>query len=347
MRPAAIAAVFLSVAGSGVLHAAPQFTADAIETEPGRDMRYVRMFVGEKGSRYEFQISGQPVVQIVKPGEGVALTLFPLSRTYLESRSSPDTSPAGFRPMAACQPSPLVDCKMEAETQAGSPSPQKIERWTVTSKAEPGGVRLWWDTQRKIAVRQEFPDGRVMQANMLGTLSFDNRTVENWEFLYLAPSGSYQRGMTLFSPELGFAVAEKQPGGVSRELRNIQLGELDAKLFEAPEGYKKMESAQPVRGADAPGAALPIMPAPSSPMPVSQPNAPIGPMTAPQPQGPRPVMPFGFPAIPTQAGSPAVNVPAPSNPPPPYPPYSWQLGPSPQAWRPDRQGPGFEPAARP
>jgi len=319
MRPAAIAAILLSVAVGGIAHAAPQFTADAVEIEPGRDMRYVRLYFGEKGSRYEFRVSGQPVVQIVKPREGIALTLFPLSRTYLESRNAPN-APVGFRPSVACQPSPIVECRMEADTPAEGAGAQKIERWTIISRGEPVGVRLWWDTQRKIAVREEYPDGRVMQASMLGTLTFDNRTVENWEFLYLSPSGSYQRRTSLFSPELGFAVAEKQPGGASRELRNVQLGEPDAKLFEAPEGYQKVDVAVPPQGVSPGRGAEAAAPASAAPMPASQPSAPMGqtgPMTMPQPQA------LQHP-----------TAPAPSNTPPPFPPYGWQMGPSPQAPRP-------------
>ncbi len=352
MRAAAIAAVLLSVPVCGAVEAAPQFTADAIETEPGHDMRYVRLAFGEKGSRYEYQVSGQPVVQIVKPTEGIALTLFPLTRTYIESKNGLGAVPAGFRPLVACQSSPVVACKKEADASAEGLGAQKIERWTITSMSEPAGMHRWWDPQRKFAVREEFSDGRVMQANMLGTMTFDNRSVENWEFLYLAPNGSYQRGFSLFSPDLGFAIAEKQPGGISRELRNIQPGEPDAKLFEAPEGYKKVDvsppspvfpaSAPPLRSAEAPFA--------TQPMAVSQPNAligQIGSMTAPQLQAGQPAMPIGFPPTQTQASSQPVTAPSAFDASPPLPPYNWRLSPGPQAPRPDQQGPGAEPGARP
>ncbi len=348
MRAAAIAAVLLSGAISGTVHAAPQFTADAIETEPGHDLRYVRLFFGEKGSRYEFQVSGQPIVQIVKPGDGIALTLFPLTQTYMESRNGPGPLPTGFRPMVACQSSPFVECKKEADASAESLGAQKIERWTITSMGGPARLHRWWDPQRKFAVREEFHDGRVMQANMLGTMSFDNRTVENWEFLYLLPNGSYQRGFTLFSPDLGFAVAERQPGGVSRDLRNIHPGEPDAKLFEVPEGYKKVNVAPPAL--PFPAGPLPGRnvepPSAGQPIPVSQPNVPLGQMgpgTMPQPQATQPPVPAGFPTAQTQASSAPVTVPAP----PPFAPYGWQFGPGPQASRPDQQGFGAQPGARP
>jgi hypothetical protein len=326
MRAAAIAALLLSVPVSGTVHAAPQFTADAIETEPGHDMRYVRLHFGEKGSRYEFQVSGQPVVQIVKPAEGIALTLFPLSRTYLESKNVPSPVPAAFRPMVPCEPSPVVECRREADTQGESQAAQKIERWTVVTMSEPAGVHRWWDPQRKFAVREEFHDGRVMQANMLGTTSLDNRTVENWEFLYLSPYGGYQRGLSLFSPDLGFAVAEKQPGGVSRELRNIQPGEPDSKLFEVPEGYKKVDVTPPALlspPGTQPGRNM-VPHAPGQPFPVSLPNAPTGqtaPMTMPQPQVIPPSMPIGFPSAQTQASSATVTAPASSNGAPSFAPY--------------------------
>src|SRR5208282_6219125 len=97
MKAAAIVAAFLSVAGIGTACAGPQFTADAVETEPGHDMRYVRMFVGDKASRFEFQVAGQPVVEIVRAAEGKLLTLFPLSRTYTEGQAAPGALFAEFQ----------------------------------------------------------------------------------------------------------------------------------------------------------------------------------------------------------------------------------------------------------
>ncbi len=270
MKATAIVVAFLSVAGIGTACAGPQFTADAIETEPGHDMRYVRMFVGDRASRLEFQVAGQPVVEIVRAAEGKVLTLFPLSRTYTEGQASPGASFAELRADAPCQPSPGTGCKMEADRgAAGEADGSKLERWVISRTGDPAEVRVWWDPQRKMAVRQEFPDGRVMQATMRGTTPFEGRTVENWEILYLSPGGMYRRGISIYAPDLGFSVAEQQPGGVARELRNIQPGAPDPKLFEVPEGYQNVALAEPPEGISGGAPVRPEFGAPPAPQPAS------------------------------------------------------------------------------
>ncbi len=288
MRATAIAAVFLSVAGIGAACAGPQFTADAVETAPGRDMRYVRLFIGEKGSRFEFQMGGQPVVEIVLPAEGKVLTLFPLDHTYVEGQTAIGVPFAESNVSSPCQPQPDgAECKKEAEgAAAGSAG---LERWVIVHKGVPGEERVWWDTQRKMAVRQEYADGREMQAAMRGTMPFENRLVENWEVLYLMPNGMYQRGFSLFAPDLGIAVAERQPGGVARELRNVQPGAPDAKLFEVPEGYTRIGTTPPA----APGVAQQTSGGGVMPRPEMAPYAALQPVSPPQVQGqPQGAMPM-------------------------------------------------------
>ncbi len=311
MRPAAIAALILTVAGGTTAGAGPQFTADAVETEPGREMKYVRMFVGEKGARYEFQVGGQPVVEIVRPGEDKVLTLFPLTRTYAEGTGSPGTSFAELHPAMPCEPSDEAECKMEADVGTANVPASKIERWVIVHKSMPAEDRVWWDAGRKMAVRKEFADGREMQATMRGTMSFDNRTVENWEVLYLSPNGTYRRGISLYAPDLGMAIAEQQPGGVMRELRNIQPGAPDTKLFDVPEGYTRIDLAAPAMPAPPAAPATGGAQGPGQGMAPSGAGAPMPQAGMPMPQAapPQQSVPFadGFHGPAQQPAAPAAN----------------------------------------
>jgi hypothetical protein len=300
MKCRLMAATALTMAGAGLAEAGPQFTADAMQTQSGQELRYGRLTVGDKGSRFEFQEGGQPVVQIVRPADGVTLTLFPWNRTYIETKAEPGAPIGEFHPSVPCKSSPEVECKKEADEAAAAGG--KIERWSQTPKNGPGS-RIWWDSKRKMAVREEMADGRVMQATLRMTMPFSGRTVENWEILYMSPNGQFRRGMSLYAPDLGFAVVEQQPGGVMRELRNISVGAPDAKLFELPEGYKKIDAATAEGTADRQsGAAMQpgLMPqgeAPKGPM------GPTGPMMhpgqmpmhqgMPMPQGEAPKGPMG------------------------------------------------------
>jgi hypothetical protein len=237
MRSTAILATAFVVAGACSAAAGPQFSADAVQTQPGQEMRYGKLYVGDKGTRFEYQQGGQPVVQIARSDTGKTITLFPLLHSYAETASSADMGNGEFRPDVACKSSADVECKKESDAAQGSTT---IERWTMTPK-NGVPVQIWWDAKRKMAVREEYADGRVMQATLRMTMPFNGQQVENWEILYMSPNGMFRRGMSLYAPSLGFSVLEQQPGGVMRELRNVQIGSPDAKLFDVPEGYKQIE----------------------------------------------------------------------------------------------------------
>lgn len=243
MRLRIVAAALACLVSSGAAMAAsPQFTADAVQSEPGQDLRSGKLFVGALGTRFEFQQHGQPVVQMVLPAKGIVRVLFPLERTYLEFKGDPAASGPISLPDVPCQPGPELECKREG---GGKLSGIDVEIWTVKPKGASGRIRIWWDKSRKMPLRQEIPDGRVMQAVMRGPEQYEGRPVENWEITYLNPDGRYQRGMALFSRELGVAVVERQPDGKMRELRNIKIGAPAKALFEVPKGYSLIKP-QPV-----------------------------------------------------------------------------------------------------
>jgi hypothetical protein len=333
MTRTVLATAVLVLVGTGAaLAETVEFTADAVQHQSGQGLQSGKLSVGAAGSRFEFQDHGRPIVQISLPSQGLVRVLSPLDRSYMEFKTENGAPTPDARPTEPCKASAEVECKREGEEQILG---MKLERWSVKAKGAPGETRVWWDKERRMPLRQVLFDGSTMQAAMTGTEDHDGRKVESWEITYTSPNGQYRRGMALYAPDIGATVLEHQPGGMMRELRNIVVGKLDAKLFEVPEGFRKLELPPPPKPGEMPApqagsapavpqAAAPQKPAQAQPAPAQA----MGPPRPPQAAAPsQPVQPPA--AVPAPPAGPYAGA-APASPPMPTGP----AGAAPQAGQP-------------
>ncbi len=245
MKKSAIALSALLMAGSADMQLqAAEFTADAVETRPGQQLRYGKLTVKDHLSRFEFQVRGNPVVQITDKAANVTRFLSPLSRTYFEVKGTPDAAVDGdFSNATPCPKLPNITCVKDRDEQLGG---FKVEKYRVSADKIKRSVYVWWDPERKMALRREYLNGGVQQMIMHGIMPYDEgRKAENWEVLYMSPFGSYQRGSVQYDPDLGIAVMQNFPNGVSRSLNNIKVKKVDDALFAVPERYKKIDVPKP------------------------------------------------------------------------------------------------------
>lgn len=226
--------------------ATAEFSAVTVELRPGQDIATGSLYVGKEATRYEFRQRGLPVVRITFPKQRIIRFLFPIDKSYIEYKIEPGRPFPGTKPTKPCNPNPRVTCALvSAKAKING---MTAERWSIRPTVGPGEVRLWWDPKRKIPLRQEHFDGRVMQATLRGTRIFESQNVEDWEFTYLSPDGRYRRSVSLISPELGVAVVEMLPGGIVRRLHSVTIGAPDAKLFKVPADYKQIKPSQQPAG---------------------------------------------------------------------------------------------------
>jgi len=239
-----LAAVFL-LAASSAWAGTVAFTADAVQNHPRMGAQSGRLAVSEKGIRFESVQQGRQTIQIVLPAEGVTRVLYPRDRVFMEWKGAPDMTPAGARPDTPCpktpQGAPKITCKEDGTDKISGIDTRK---WTLTRAGTPGSILIWWDPTRKMALRQESHDGRVMMLNLQGEIDYESRKVEQWESTMTSPNGQMQKAMQLFDPELGISVNEVHPNGMMRGLSNIKIGEPDPTLFEVPKDYRKIDPPQ-------------------------------------------------------------------------------------------------------
>lgn len=245
MKKMLFAGAFLAaIATTGTAHAAgAEFSAVTVQIRPGRDIETGSIYVSKAATRYEFRQRGLPVVRITMPDKGLIRFLFPIDKSYIEYKIKPGSAVPGSRQQKPCQATVHIRCKLlSTQDQING---MKAERWSIKPERGPGEIRLWWDPIRKMPLREEHADGRVMQATLRDTQEFENQNVEDWEFTYMSPDGRYRRSVSLISPELGVAVVEMLPGGIIRRLHSVTIGTPDAKLFEVPAGYRLIKRPNP------------------------------------------------------------------------------------------------------
>lgn len=242
--------VFLAPATDAL--AGRSFTAEAVETRAGQPPETGRVFYAEQGMRFEFRRQGKSVVQIFLPGQGLMRVLFPEEKTYLEFQGPVSSSRlADTKPETPCPAPNLARCeRVGSDTIDGVAA----EIWRVTPLLPPnvqaaplqGPTDIWWDKQRKVALREKGADGSLVQTRLTGQKQHGGRTTDLWETVLTGPDGQPRRTVRWHDPELNIDVHEEHPNGSIRDLRNIVVTQPDPAWFTLPSDFRRLET--PPRG---------------------------------------------------------------------------------------------------
>lgn len=257
------AAASLVVLASTGASAGPSFTADAVQTQPGQPTEAGRVFFADQGMRFEFQRDGRSVVQIIMPRTGLMRMLYPQDKIYAEVQG-PATPDFATRPETPCPPPEAAKCErigvdtiegLSLETWRVTPVPSK----TGAAAAQPGApFQVWWDKQRHIPIREKHADGSSAQTSLRGKMSFQGRSVEQWETTFVGSDGKTRRAARLHDIELDVDVREEYPSGATRELRNIRLAPPDPAWFTVPADFRRVDTGTPGRSGGASGGGGPV-----------------------------------------------------------------------------------------
>lgn len=218
------------------------FTALAVQTAPNGASQDGRIFVSDQGTRYEFSEQGRDIVQIILPEQKIMRILFPKDKVYMETQAPADTAVAMAKTSSPCPPVDAITCDRVGMDKFGAID---VERWQQSIEGLQGTSTLWWDPKRKMIVRQEYPDGRIMQLQMTGEVDFNGRKAENWVISYAQPGQQVTTGLRLVDTDVGIIVKEQSPTGLVRELRDLKVVEVDPTWFTVPEGYQRIDPPQP------------------------------------------------------------------------------------------------------
>jgi hypothetical protein len=153
----------------------------------------------------------------------------------------------GSGEVSPCEGVPASSCRKLGDEKING---RNAAKWSVSvnQQGKTASSTQWIDRQRGILLRQEMPDGGLIEQKMVGVERLGNRNVEKWAMQVTQGKGQSQRSYSWFDPELNLAIREEYPGGYLREMRNIRVGAQDARLFTIPAGFKKVSPRQQPQG---------------------------------------------------------------------------------------------------
>jgi len=229
----------------------PSFAATAVQTLPDGSEQAGRIMKSAGNMRIELQgPNGQSSIQIMRGGDGVAFLVDPQSRTFAVI-NDPSVANAVAGATDPCPPpAEMQAAQMTCEhVGEGMVSGIVTQTWELKAPKIEGAMRIEWDTGRKRALSQIWPDGTAMTMTFQAMQEMQGRQVEYWSTSLQVPGQPAAIGGWWFDPALLVVVREENPGGVTRSLRDIRVGALDPALFYPPQGYTQVEA----QAAPAPG----------------------------------------------------------------------------------------------
>ena len=224
----------------------PSFSAHSVQTTPDQPDRVGNIIKSGTFMRLEFIENGEPVVQILRPTEGISYVLYPATQTYIEQigPAQPEEFAESYSP--PCPPeaeaSGLQCTRLGLEILNGNP----VERWHIGAANDPSQMLILWDPKRKRALRQEMSNGTLVQMSFLEMQVIEGRNAEHW-ITEVSRSGiATLRTEWWYDPELKLVLQETLPGGVRRHLENITVGPVDPAQFTVPDGWQRVDAPSPI-----------------------------------------------------------------------------------------------------
>lgn len=241
-----IVTLLLASLAATAAHPAAEFSAVTVDSQPGQEERTGRLFVGKDRIRTDMEMNGETIIQIIDLGRQEAIVINSAQKSYMRRRAGSGEMPVQSR--SAKDANPCAGMKNLVCNKAGSETinGRKAQKWEITNPqaAQDEAMYVWLDAEHGIPVRQEMPDGFVMEMHMLKREKANGRNTEKWEMKASHPDGQSQTSVRWYDPEIGMNVREEMPGGFTRNLTNIKLQAQPAEVFSIPEGYTEISMPQ-------------------------------------------------------------------------------------------------------
>ena len=211
------------------------FSADAVQTSPQKQISKGKMYVGKGKVRTEISKDGLSMIEIIDPERKLALLLFPDKKVYME-RSLPALNVAlqekdRGNPCATLQ---HASCKKLGKNQLNG---RDSDQWEITINGKT--VMQWNDSQHKFPVLRKIAGMVTLELVYVGKEEIGGRATEKWRSVMTGNDGSAIQSFQWYDPVLNIAIRHQMADGSVREMKNIIMGEQPASLFEVPDGYRK------------------------------------------------------------------------------------------------------------
>lgn len=218
---------------------AQEFSAEAVQSVPGRPSMNVKMFISKKAVRTESKMNGNTIVEIVYAKERRRVLLNQARKTYVEqkaqNRNTLGTKKMGGSPCAGIM---NATCKKLGTEKING---RKAIKWEMTAQRNGQNFKslYWQDEKYHMPLREQLHDGTIATLVLSGKEKINGRNTEKWIFNAVRPNGQTMDSEQWYDPKLKMVIREALSGGYVRELRNIKVAKQNKKLFKIPSDYKK------------------------------------------------------------------------------------------------------------
>lgn len=232
-----VAAMFFSSANA--FEVVAEFSAEAVQSIPGRPDMNVKMFISKKAVRTESSMNGQNFVEIVFTKDKRRILLNKVRKTYVEQTAQNNTAAK----VASISSSPCSGIKNATCKKIGKEkiNGRRAIKWemTVLRNGQSFKSLHWLDKKHHMPLKEQLHDGTIVTMTLLGKEKINNRNTEKWKLSAIRPNGQNIKSQQWYDPRLKMVIRESLPGGYVRELKNIKIAKQKKSLFAVPKGYTK------------------------------------------------------------------------------------------------------------
>jgi hypothetical protein len=225
---------------------AVSFTADVVQVK-GDDLTHARLFWSDGRVRFEYLEQGVQMAQIFDSKNNRAIWLDTEKKVYVQRESTKTASaqrkqadkPAGKLHYNPCESFKQAEC---VRLKTAEINHRKTDKWLITFNVDGRDEHMfqWIDKQHLIPVRQENPDGSILDASIVDDVEVDGRKAYKIEMLSIAPDGKRTSRIQWYDSDLNVIVRQQDDDGTVEELRNIKQEAVSEDKFAIPEGYEAL-----------------------------------------------------------------------------------------------------------
>lgn len=240
--------LFLLVLYSAAAQAV-SFTADMVQIK-GNDLINARVFWSDGRVRYEYLDQGVQMAKIFDSKNSRMIWLDTENKVYVQretSQARPEQQQQQAVPVAGekrynpCTSFKQAQCVWLKSAEINH---RNTDKWLITFTVDGRDEHMfqWIDKQYRIQVRQENPDGSILDASIVDDVEVDGRKAYKVEILSIAPDGGRSSSIQWYDSELNVVVRKQDDNGTVEELRNIRLEPVSEDKFSVPDGYEALST---------------------------------------------------------------------------------------------------------
>lgn len=223
---------------------AVSFIADAVQLR-GTDTSHAKMYWNDGSVRFEYMDQGVPMVQIFDNKNHKVIWLDSEKKVYIQRELTDEQAvPVTTRTAKKynpCSDFPDAEC---THLKSAEMNDRQTDKWLITLNVDGKDLHVfqWIDKKHQMLVRQENPDGSVLDIKIQDDQELNGRKVRKVDMIAISPDGSSVQGIQWYDSELDIVVRQQANDGAIDELRNIKIETVKPEMFAVPEGFKTIDS---------------------------------------------------------------------------------------------------------